>query len=489
MIYIIKYHFLFFIFYVLAFTHPVFGQTDTVTTVVSPGWEMISLPFIVPDSRKSVLYPHAVSDAFGFNGTYIPIDTLQNGFGYWINFSNPDTISFVGTRMVEDSLYVVSGWNLISAFSFGEVQEKIYPIPENIINSKFLTYNRNSGYLVTDSLLPGKAYWVEVDAPGTLSASRWELLGLENEEITAIGLHPSDSKIIYAGSTPDVYTGRKGKILKSINEGTSWDTLLAGSSYLSIQLNPFYPETVYVLNYAIIKTTNGGMTWQLIVDSIDLSEKMVDCLTIDQDNPEILYAGTCGFYLGGGSFYKSYNGGLSWIDLQSTHIKLRRGVLSVAIDPKNSNILYVGTGDGSILKSTTGGDSWIVTGFSETGKGIYDILIDPRDSKIIIAAINSGGFVKSTNGGNNWIDLIDGLPNVRMAGVKVKINPYNYDLFCVASFEQGGIYRMKDQMKIWDKIGIARLRNAYYYCDLVISQDANRMYFGGKGGVFRLIIE
>jgi hypothetical protein len=48
---------------------------------------------------------------------------------------------------------------------------------------------------------------------------------------------------------------------------------------------------------------------------------------------------------------------------------------------------------------------------------------------------------------------------------------------------------MKDQMKIWDKIGIARLRNAYYYCDLVISQDANRMYFGGKGGVFRLIIE
>jgi photosystem II stability/assembly factor-like uncharacterized protein len=71
-------------------------------------------------------------------------------------------------------------------------------------------------------------------------------------------------------------------------------------------------------------------------------------------------------------------------------------VNSLAIDPKNTQVIYAGTNGDGIFKSTDGGNSWnkINTGLTDTH--IRSLAIDPTNTQIIYAGTGSGVF-KSTN--------------------------------------------------------------------------------------------
>ena len=111
-----------------------------------------------------------------------------------------------------------------------------------------------------------------------------------------------------------------------------------------------------------------------------------------------------------GGLWKTTNGGTSWTT--NTDQLSIIGVSDVAIDPTNSQIMYLATGDmdGSdtysigILKSTDGGTTWNTTGLTWTvsqGRNIGRILINPTNPQIIMA-FSSFGIFRSTNGGTTW---------------------------------------------------------------------------------------
>jgi photosystem II stability/assembly factor-like uncharacterized protein len=127
-------------------------------------------------------------------------------------------------------------------------------------------------------------------------------------------------------------------------------------------------------------------------------------------NTNIIYVGSAS-----GGLWKTTNGGTSWTALTDDLPSLAIG--SVALDPNNSNIVYIGTGEGSfnvdavfgagVFKSTDGGSTWSTTGLSwsqSQNRAINKIIVDPNNSQIIYAACNSsvGGIYKSTNGGTSW---------------------------------------------------------------------------------------
>jgi photosystem II stability/assembly factor-like uncharacterized protein len=96
-------------------------------------------------------------------------------------------------------------------------------------------------------------------------------------------------------------------------------------------------------------------------------------------------------------------------------------VLSLAIDPNNSNIVYAGTDTGGVFKTTDGGASWKNVGtplkdigpakFTNlTGTMVRDLVIDPNNSGTIYAATEDGVFV-SINSGEDW-ETITGLKRI-----------------------------------------------------------------------------
>jgi PKD repeat protein len=114
-----------------------------------------------------------------------------------------------------------------------------------------------------------------------------------------------------------------------------------------------------------------------------------------------------------GGLWKSTNGGASWTT--NTDQLSVIGCTDLAIDPTNSNILYLATGDGDagdtysigILKSTDGGATWNTTGLTWTvnqGRTISKLLIHPTNAQILIAA-TSNGIYRTTNGGTTWTQV------------------------------------------------------------------------------------
>lgn len=132
--------------------------------------------------------------------------------------------------------------------------------------------------------------------------------------------------------------------------------LLITSFFLAV-FHLFAPQS-----YAVQPATGS---WTLV----GLSDKFVRSIAVDPTDPNILYVGTEWNGVVPGVF-KSTDGGEAWTEITNglpvsqPHISYR----SLAIDPSNPNVLYVGVAGDSLdgqsfegmFKSTNGGAGWVV---------------------------------------------------------------------------------------------------------------------------------
>jgi photosystem II stability/assembly factor-like uncharacterized protein len=94
-----------------------------------------------------------------------------------------------------------------------------------------------------------------------------------------------------------------------------------------------------------------------------------------------------------GGVWKTTNAGTTWTPIFDTQASYSIG--TVVIDPKNPNVVWVGTGENNaqrsvsygdgVYKSVDGGRSWQNVGL-EQSEHIGKILIDPRNSDIVYVA-------------------------------------------------------------------------------------------------------
>lgn len=141
-------------------------QTQILSVMIKSGWNIVSVPLTVTGSRKSELFPSSISNAFMYNNSYILVDTLQNGLGYWIKFPIDEEISMIGSQCLSDSVNVNSGWNMIGSISLPIQTTSVTPSAGISIITPF--YGYQNGYTATNTIEPGKAYWVKVSGTGKL---------------------------------------------------------------------------------------------------------------------------------------------------------------------------------------------------------------------------------------------------------------------------------------------------------------------------------
>ena len=130
-------------------------------------------------------------------------------------------------------------------------------------------------------------------------------------------------------------------------------------------------------------------------------------------------AGTGTVYVGAaaGGLWKSTNNGASWTTTTDQIASL--GVSDIAINPTNTNIMYIATGDFDgiptgfsqgdsksvgVLKSTDGGNTWNTTGLTWTTsqmRGISRLLINPLNP-VEVFAFTTVGIYRTRNSGTTW---------------------------------------------------------------------------------------
>jgi uncharacterized protein (TIGR03437 family) len=179
-------------------------------------------------------------------------------------------------------------------------------------------------------------------------------------------------------------------------------------------------------------------------------------------------------YLGGsdGGVWKTTDGGSTWIPLTDDQPSLSVG--SIALDPSNSNTIYVGTGEeygiienasyygAGVLKSTDGGATWTQLGaalfgtpFSSCGicggAFIGSLAVHPTQDQILLAAVAvaQNGIYRSTDGGVTWAAVL----SVGIAGTEVLFDPTNGNIAFAAlgggNDAANGLYKSTDAGATW----------------------------------------
>ncbi len=143
-----------------------FTSTVNCTDInIHTGWNLVSVPLLNNDMSSSNVFSNSGSQVFSYRNSYYPVDSLINGAGYWVKYSENQTLQICGTD-ISNPVSVTPGWNLIGPFNEQVLVQNISSDPPDLLASDF--YSFETGYQSVNVLIPGKGYWVKTNSNGTI---------------------------------------------------------------------------------------------------------------------------------------------------------------------------------------------------------------------------------------------------------------------------------------------------------------------------------
>jgi uncharacterized repeat protein (TIGR01451 family) len=313
---------------------------------------------------------------------------------------------------------------------------------------------------------------------------------LPTQSIGALGIAPSDDRVIYAGTGEGALSGDSyfgNGVLKSTNGGQTWSHVsgdyFQGVSISGLVVDPRDAKHLYVSvlrgrggvrrvspaahsRYGFWESKDGGVTWTLLKDAGPEARGATD-IDIDPRQPNTLYGS-----LWGDAIYKSTDGGHAWS-------KIMKGL--PAVNPVGQTrfslglshpaglrkaVLYAGFGwtdsagkghPSRLFKSTDAGASWHLLPGGTGDDSVenycaeqctYDnvVEVDPQHPDVVYVggqfnyAIGSGGIFRTDDGGTTWKNLgWDQHPDFHA----VAVDPVHTDRVVIGS--DGGVWSSDDR--------------------------------------------
>ena len=164
-----------------------------------------------------------------------------------------------------------------------------------------------------------------------------------------------------------------------------------------------YSVIVGTIGQGIWRSLDRGENWERVIPprSPFPLECKVRALAVHPKNPYTVYAGA------DDGFYASYDSGASWEKVSSPEQNLN--IWSLTIDEENPETIFAGTRPAALYRSTDSGRVWeqlpvdvVVQSHIGTSR-VTTIAIDPNDHQIIWAGVEVGGIYSSHDGGDSWI--------------------------------------------------------------------------------------
>ena len=365
----------------------------------------------------------------------------------------------------------------VEIITFGESESEVFMAG---LQGVYRTYDNGKTWIETNTGFVGsEVVDLVTSLDGTMYATTYNLgifkstdggknwvfasFGIKNWYGMQLATHPEDADTLF--------TTTNGGVYKSTNAGKSWE-LIGGSDlcddedaggnchYHGIVVEKEAPFKVLVGSggdqYAkegvgLTGSEDNGESWRNSDDGF-VRDVHVSKLVIDPNNNNVFYATTQGETeytdkVGDGAgVFKSTDRGNNWTQINNGLNSLETNVL--AVDPNDSDVLYLGTDDDGIYKSINGGENWEKL-IPSASFGVGDIVVDPQNSDNVYmgtvdyfrlsesrGVLGDFGVYKSTDGGTTWEEFNSGLNHLGV--FSLELSEENRILY--AGTRAGGVY-------------------------------------------------
>lgn len=279
-----------------------------------------------------------------------------------------------------------------------------------------------------------------------LAEEPWQPLGPDGGTVRSLAFDPKDSSHIFLGTSA-------GMIYLSTDRGASWSRLarLSGSSEMvldHIVINPSNPKFMYAAAWNaqapdrdgdLYRSRDAGKTWEL---TADLHGKSIRALAMAASDSKLLVAGVLD------GVFRSRDGGDNWERISPANFTEIKDVESVAIDPINPEIIYVGTWH-LAWKTEDGGKTWrsIKKGVIDD-TDVFSIVIDPEaPANVYISACS--GIYRSESAGELF-RKIQGIPYSARRTRALRMDPSDRKIVYAGTTE--GLWKTTDAGLTWKRM-------------------------------------
>lgn len=478
------------------------GQTWSEVEPDLPNFNVLA---IHPQNHNTILTGSAdgVHKSTDSGQTPTKLADLPNTISIEYQLDNPNTVYAASHSKVLKTEDGGANWQEIT----GPLAD-IHRVRVSRSNPNILYASTGSGVFKSDN-----AGLTWQDASGNLKA----------KNIQIVEIHPTDPDIAFIGHSSlwsavraeDRYrTGLLAHqgIFKTEDGGKTWvrrDRGIAEYMFEEVAVNPTTPHEAWVLSPASrggYKTQDAGHNFRLTQTPTFHYPMRVK---YSLQNPNKVYATG---WQNGAPFSYSSDGGVNWtfVSEESFFDGLGRGknlrtnearaihLHGLAVDPKDDNILYIGSVDDAqnpvgflkgahIFKSTDRGKSWKESdeGFPhEAETAIHDIIIDSQNTNIVYVATTRHeakkgiGVYKSEDAGKTWQAINGGLSGESLSVNAILVNPQNATELLITTF--GGLYQSENRGASWTRTSSANSFDAEYVID-----SPQTIYASTNQGVLR----
>jgi photosystem II stability/assembly factor-like uncharacterized protein len=252
----------------------------------------------------------------------------------------------------------------------------------------------------------------------TDGGQNWQLINEEAFRIirTVSGM----SNIVFGAGSNGI---GEGDLYKSDDMGDHWTLLYSPPGLKRVRdfvVDPLNPYVMYAAynsrapDSGLVKSTDGGDTWQESAQGINCDVVHTVLIRIHPTNSDIIFAAAARKFL-----YRSDDAGENWEEAADENLFEWFWMKDMAFDPINPMILYVvginqihpPSGEGIILKSTDGGETWqnITNNIVLNDLPFTSVVVNSQQE--IFVGTYGKGVYKSTDGGQYWEEFNEGFLN------------------------------------------------------------------------------
>ena len=244
---------------------------------------------------------------------------------------------------------------------------------------------------------------------------------IDSSAFDLVAVDPFNSRTLYAARSLE-------NLVRSGDGGQTWGKIAVDTSprhtVFSLAFDPRRPQGLYVGSYsALARSQDGGASWAYA------GTQKARAIAVDPLNPSTVYAGREGDASddGRGGMFKSTDGGATWVTMNRGPIppgprNQEPSVYALVVDPLTTSTIYVVTGAG-VFKSTGGGNGWTAmnTGLP-AALPIYSgvsLAIDPLNPSVLYLGTSGSGIFKTSDGGATWTAANNGLLHLSVGALAV----------------------------------------------------------------------